>query len=75
VSEAVLQSVKNTDYFPLLLFLPAAIFSIAAMVAADNRKTKRRFLHSALVFIGLLVFFLPLRFWRDLFNWLFHHSS
>jgi len=64
-------------YFIPLLFVPAVVLAIAAMVA-DEPKTKGNFLKSALAFFclaGLVIpIIVPVQFWKYVINW-FHHSN
>jgi hypothetical protein len=60
-------------YFPLLLFLPAAIVAWAAFVAEsknDGKKLKPS--EAVLAFLLGVVFLLPISVWGDFFGWLAH---
>ena len=66
-------------YFPVILFVPAALFAWAAIVAnTKDKETKLTPPKAILLFISGIVVLLPISVWRDFLGWLAHavfHSN
>jgi hypothetical protein len=59
-------------YFPLILFIPAAIAVLAAIVTTKDRQTKLTLSNAVLVFIVVVVILTPTSILLDFLIWMKH---